>query len=251
VKCFFVTVLLSFLITKNAGADERITVERSTIDMLWKNIDVYQTLSNSLPADWHELFADNQYWAERNRVLLEGTGKVIPEHYVFTPTNFTLLPPKKGYILVARYKPLKEDGVWGRYVVIRNLGESLAFSIQSAWIDEKAFQKLVNESNVKLPEPDPAEVRAAKEGVKNLIAEEERVSQIVRQNAPSVTSEETWSVWRERIKGVFIKPSANGSQKGHIRPAPVAITLLALFGVGFFVWRRFAKGKKQSSPPLH
>ena len=177
----------------------------------------------------------------------EGMG-TIQELYVFTPTNLLLLPPLNGYVIIARRQPVKGSGVEGRYIVYRNPNEDSILGIRSEWLLEEHFQTMLKQSGITLPEPDPAEIRAAKDAVRQATVEDERVRQNARQNAPRPTLGEIWTVSRDRLKGLFIKrTSANGTTGQtpgtQIRPIPVLVAALLIVGIVVLVTRRRLRQK--------
>lgn len=222
----------------------RPTVEQSAIHLLSVSFSFCaETNSGILPNKWEQLSSfDFTYW---NRALLNERLGTIQGMYVFAPSNLTLLLPRKGRVIIARCHPLEGSGTEGRYIICHDPEKDPIMGIRSDWVSESEFQAMLKLSNITLPAPDPAEIRAAEEAVKQAMVEEERVRQIARQNAPRPALTERWTVLQERIKGIFIKPTsdvASGGSPGQsqgvlIHSLAIALTALLLIGGGFLAIR--------------
>lgn len=216
-------------------ADSRSTFERDLALGISTGIRLYvATNKESLPKQWADLWAtdigalNKQLW-QRKMEPLQGL-------YVFVPTNPIVLVSQKYKVMVVRYEPIKEEGRLGRYVVC----QSPKNDILDGWVDEGDFQKALEQSGVKLPEPDTNEVRAAKEAIEKLIAREEVDRAIIQQSAPRPSLTERWAVLGEHVKSWLVAPKTNGASGGQLRWESVLVGVLVVGGllVGGWHWLR-------------
>lgn len=112
------------------------------------------------PTNWNELTLSLD---DCNQKLLEKGKEVVPAIYVFTPTNLHKSDFREGRVIVASYKPVKEGGRKGRYVVY----ETPEKEIWTDWMAEVEFQEMLKQSGVTLPAPDAAAIQAAREAFPN------------------------------------------------------------------------------------
>lgn len=110
------------------------------------------------PTNWNELTLSLDL---DNRRLLEKGKEVVPAIYVFTPTNLFKSDFREGRVIVASYKPVNGGGRKGRYVIFERPDKE----IWTDWMNEAEFQKMLKQSGVTLPAPDPAAIQAAREAV--------------------------------------------------------------------------------------
>jgi len=112
---------------------------------------------------------------------------------------------------------------------------------------------MLKRSGVALLVPDPIAIHAAEEAAKATIAEEARIRKIAKQNAPRPTLGEIWSLYRDRLKGLFLKPpnesggSPSQTPAARIRPVPVMISTLLMSGVIAIAVRRWLRRKPSSA----
>lgn len=205
------------------------------------NVGLFLEASNTFPTTWTQIFADGQYWAERNRATVTAMGKVIPELFVLTPTNLSLLPPQAGFVIAAARQPMNESGTWGRFTVIKDDNQNPFSAIRTVWIAERDFQKMLAQSGVKLPDPDPVELAAAKAAVEALLAREQREHEMIRHAAPKPSAAEVWALSWERIQSWFVIPQASGASGGQLRIVPTGFGVLFFLGLGALGWHWWRK----------
>jgi hypothetical protein len=110
------------------------------------------------PTNWLQL----SDLAKRDGYLFRRKGLLIPEAYAFVPTNLTVTGHYEGNLIVIRRRPIKDNGNKGRYFVYH---DTLADEFNEGWMSEQDVQDLFSKFSVTLSEPNPEEVRAAREAV--------------------------------------------------------------------------------------
>lgn len=215
-------------ISRRDRADKHSTLEKRLGDVIAAQLEMYANQNaGARPANWTQLTNLARY----NMQLLNERQLVIPELFALVPTNLTLTGFYEGELVVLQRSPSSEYRKASRYFVFRD--SSAEFNLGN--MEEADVQALLGSSGVELPAPDPAEVESAKVAVGKLLAEEERVRQIARQNAPRLSSAEIWAVWWIRVKAWFFVYTENGHFTGRPRPFGVfaGLVLLSLVIYGF------------------
>lgn len=226
-----ISVALVFF-SRAGYADTRPTHEAMAVDEIRAGFIGYADVNGGLQAtNWNQLRSFVDLLKINRRLALAGESFPVESNYVFV-TDYSLPTRSKGNIVLLRYAPFEHPTYGpGRYFVSCREHEFL-----SSWLDEPDFQKLLAQSGVKLPEPNPEEVRAAKVALETLIAREQIEHQMIVAAAPKPTSAEIGAVWWWRIKSSLFVYTENGHFTG--RPRPLGIfTALGLLALIVYGWR--------------
>jgi hypothetical protein len=254
-KTLFALLVTFAILPEKCCARVTVTIEQKVVHLLAGSVFFcMETNSGVPPTTWEQLSSfDFTYW---NRALLDKGLGTVQELYVFTPTNLALLTPRKGFVVIARNEPFKMDGKRDRYIVYKSSEDDTQVAdIQSTTILEDEFQLMLKQAGVTLPDPNPAQTRAAREAVENSIAAEGAMQKRLAGSVAGPTLRQRWLLIKDRFKRVFLTRADEGvgdpfvtEEVGfvRIRPVPVALAALALVAVGFFAGRMYSKRKPPS-----
>lgn len=187
--------------------------------------------NSNAPLNWQQVtqYADvnklNRQLSKPRKIF------VLQEHYVFITNKWIISQARNRQVVLVRNQPRTSyEGNIGRYLVCWN-GDVA----QALGMSETDFQKSLAQSGMKLPEPDPAEVAAAKAAVEALFAKEQWEQEVIVATAPKLTWADICTAWGQRIKSWFVAPAASG---GQVRVVPVALVVLSLLAIGFWLFRK-------------
>jgi hypothetical protein len=209
------------------------TLEKRIGDVIAAHLEMYANQNaGARPANWAQFTNLVRYNAE----LLEERQMVIPELFALVPTNLTLTGFYKGELVVLQRSPSREYRNASRYFVFRD--PSAEFSLGN--MEEADVQALLGSSGVKLPDPNPQEVQAAKAAVEQLVAREQIEHQMIVAAAPKPTWADIGAVWWWRIKSSFFVYTENGHFTGRPRAFGIFVAL-GLFALVVYGWRWHGK----------
>jgi len=142
-------VLMALLSVLPVVANTRITSEGSAAGRLASVISRHIHRSDGQwPTNWSQL---SDELVEPNEWLASADKDSIQATYVFVAQDFPTNDFLMGKIIVAQYRPTKDTGIKGRYVVIH---ESSAYC-HWEWVSERDFQALLAAYGRDLPPPSP------------------------------------------------------------------------------------------------
>jgi hypothetical protein len=228
------SLLTGFAVATNfCVADGRTSPEFLALNNVAFAVRLNVDTSGQTPTNWQQItqYCDVGKW---NRQLSQaGKPFILQECYVFIRDQWIISPARNRRIVLARNQPKTNyEGKVGRYLVCWD-----GNSEQIIWMPEDDFQKALKQSGVKLPQPEPAEVRAAKEAVEKLIAREVEEREFILKNAPRPSLAKRWTVLQERIKSWFVTPKTNSVSGGQIRWESVLLGVLLVTGLaGGWYW---------------
>jgi len=251
------------LATQSWGDSSRQYLENDFAQSLWRTIDLYRAANHGVtPTNWSQLrtILSDDYLTtmEREFEHLRDAGfrTCIVEKYVFLPPGMKVQGYPQSRVLLLSVSPTRVgSGPPGRYLIFDD-DESSPDSLRYGWIAEDRIQQMLAVAGIKFLTPEPAEVRAAKEAIEELVAKEKAEREIIRHNAPRPSLAGRWTVLQEGIKGIFIKPISNGISGGtsgqaqaiQIRLVPVVIVILLSAGIIAFAVRLWLRHKPSSAP---
>ena len=135
------------IVALRTSAETRPSLEQTVAARLAGEMrECVKTNQGRWPTNWEQLQSGLQTC--NDWLAAKGKGRV-QALYVFVPTNFPVLERPEGRLILARYKPIMNGGLKGRYVVYQDPDEW----VESGWVSDYDFDEMLAAFGSGLPLP--------------------------------------------------------------------------------------------------